>query len=73
MCGGFFFFFFLCRWPETLKEAKHENGYKQDDRHVLNICTLNKVEYDNSWCRELWQLNRGQDFTCGGVILINPM
>ena len=47
---------FLCRWLKTPKEAKHEIGYfQQGDRHMP--CTLDKVEYADSQCRELWPLD----------------
>ena len=55
-------FFFLCRWLKTLKEAKeakYESGcFQQNNRHVSNICTLDMVEYDNSWYKELCLLDR---------------
>ena len=38
-----------------------------------NMCTLDNVKYDDSRCRKLWLLDRGQDFTHGRVIIISPM
>lgn len=37
------------------------------------MCTLDKVKYIDSQCRELWQLDIEQYFTHGGVILVSPM
>lgn len=42
-------------------EAKHESGYfQQDDQHVSNICTLDKVKNDDFLCRKLCMLDKGQ-------------
>lgn len=61
---------FLCWWLRTLKEAKHERGnFQQGDRHVLNMHTLDKVEYDDFRCKELSLLGRRQDFTHDRMIL----
>lgn len=37
------------------------------------MCTLDKVKYNDSQCRELWLLDTEQYFTHGGVILVSPM
>lgn len=35
--------------------------------------TLDKIKYDDSWYKELWLLDREQDFIHGIMILISPM
>ena len=69
VCGGIFML--------TAKDYQGSQTWEYVFSKLVDTCSnvypLDMMEYDNSWCSELYLLDRGQYLTYGGVILISPM